>query len=587
MKLKFTVVMILLIFSGINVGIAQDQRKLISFNFAYVFGSDGKDIVQDIVTDKDGNAILVGRTAYPIWNTGIPGPKTFYPGPFYDISPNFIKYPLINATDTDYGLNSEGIITKINPDGEIVFSTYWGGNSDETINSVDVDSKGNIIIVGKTRSTDLAKGNALSNELDGISDAFVSKLSPNGTVIFTTYLGGSGVDSANRVVVDQRDDSIIVVGGTKSADFQLKNAFDNYFEGGLYHTKAFISKFDSDGDLVFSTFFGGNEYDNNYAIDVDSLGNIYIAGITKSTDVPIINGEYSKFNGRLDGYIAEFSPEGYIIRSTFLGGVLADWIYDMKIDQNDNIYLVGYSTSPNFPVKDADDDILNNGDGIHSDIIIAKIDPKFQVVWATYYGGKDEDVGKSIDFDTKGNVVISGTSNSYDIYIRNKDLITFFNNKRIDQAEENDNVFETDVIIAKFTPEHGQLLFSAFYGGTSGERGAFLAMNNDNAYITGYTLSTDLVSTENNESLHLNNLFIAYYNIPEGITPPERQSTTQSDTTEPVISSEDPITQIILGITAFLVAVGIYRKFRKPKLSGDKMQWKKSLKDFYDKMNKM
>ena len=162
------------------------------------------------------------------------------------------NFPVVSAIASKHALD-DGFVTKLDPSGNVVFSTYIGGNGIDSIESVAVDSSGNIYLAGWTDSTDFPLVNAAQGDQPG-RDAFVTKLDPSGAIIYSTYLGGNGTaEYAELVVVDSAGNAY-VTGDTDGNDFPLVNPLQNDQPG----VDGFVVKLNASGALVFSTYLGGN-----------------------------------------------------------------------------------------------------------------------------------------------------------------------------------------------------------------------------------------------------------------------------------------------------------------------------------------
>ncbi len=181
-------------------------------------------------------------------------------------------------------------------------------------------------------------------------DAFVSKLSADGsTLLYSTYLGGSGDEDVSHIAVDGAGEAEIV-GYTDSTNYPTINATQGAYGGGVYN--AFASKLSADGSaLVYSTYLGGNGDDEAYSLAVDSAGDAYVAGLTSSTNFPLKNALQGTFSGGYDAFVTEFDPNGALLYSTYLGGSGDDDAYGIAIDGAGSAYVTGATTSPNFPVS--------------------------------------------------------------------------------------------------------------------------------------------------------------------------------------------------------------------------------------------
>ena len=189
--------------------------------------------------------------------------------------------------------------------------------------------------------------NAYNSTYGGISDAFLAKYNATGSLVFSTYLGGSKNDQSGDIAVDGLGNSY-VTGYTYSNNFPMKNAYDNTFGGGNYD--AFVAKFDSNGSLVFSTYYGGNSEENGQKIAIDQSGNLFITGYTTSNNLPMINAYNATYGGSNDVFVAKFNTTGSLVFSTYLGGNSNEYGQDIIVDTVGNYYVTGYTYSFNFPI---------------------------------------------------------------------------------------------------------------------------------------------------------------------------------------------------------------------------------------------
>jgi hypothetical protein len=164
------------------------------------------------------------------------------------------------------------------------------------------------------------------------------------------------------------------------------NPYDNTLNGSY---DCYIAKFDAMGDLEYSTFFGGSAIDSGRAIDVDSEGNIYVTGVTSSDDFPVYDAYQEEHGGNNDGFILILNANGdEIIFASYLGGALEDYLYDISVDNEQNCYLFGYSSSTDFPMVSAFNDKINGS----SDTIVAKLTNSGTLAYSSYLGGNQSDV---------------------------------------------------------------------------------------------------------------------------------------------------------------------------------------------------
>jgi hypothetical protein len=234
-------------------------------------------------------------------------------------------------------------VAKINPEGSaLVYSTCLGGSNYDQAIGIAVDSAGSAYVTGFTESANLPiTPGAFQTTLRGNADAFVSKINPSGSaLVYSTYLGGSGGEGASAIAVDSAGNAY-VTGGTGSFDFPTTP--------GAYQATAgeiFVTKINSSGsDLVYSTYLG--EYGSGTSdIAVDSGGNAYVTGLTNG-GIPADNA----LKGYPDAFVTKFNPTGSaLVYSSYLGGTGKDRGNAIAVDSVGNAYVTGRTKSVNFPV---------------------------------------------------------------------------------------------------------------------------------------------------------------------------------------------------------------------------------------------
>lgn len=279
---------------------------------------------------------------------------------------NSVDFPTMNAvqpTCPDLQLNGycnvQGFVAKLDPTqsgaASIVYSTFLGGKFPTAGQGVAVDASGNAYITGSTNAPDFATtSGAFQTTLVGGSDAFVSVLNPAGSgFVYSTYLGygfgwGIAVDAQGDVYVTGATNTF---GGTFPT---TPGAFQTTLSGSTTSDHAFVAKLNPSGTaLVYSTFLGGSGFEdsNTGNIVVDAQGNAYVSGFTSSADFPTTNALQVAFGGgNTDAFVAKLNPSGSgLIYSTYLGGSGDDASYGIAIDSSGSAYVMGTTTSANFP----------------------------------------------------------------------------------------------------------------------------------------------------------------------------------------------------------------------------------------------
>jgi Beta-propeller repeat len=381
----------------------------------YLGGGEGK----GIAVDAHGNAYVTGFTAVT-------------------------DFPTKNAFQSVLGGNSDAFVTKLNADGNaLVYSTYFGGskcddepcNSFEWANAIAVGVRGNAYITGFTATIDFPTQNAFQKTLNGIVgttrvDAFVAELCPAGNaLVYSTYLGGSGVDQGNGIAVDAHGRAYIT-GSTASRDFPTQNAFQPTFSSFSSPVDAFVTKLDAGGaTLVYSTYLGGSkckfeEIEGGFCngqtgngIAVDAHGHAYVTGQTDLSDFPTKNAFQTELKGFQDAFVTKFAADGQaLLYSTYLGGYSYSEALGIAVDARGDAYITGHTGD--FPTKDAFQPTVIGG----VDAFVAKLDRNGDaLVYSSYLGGSGSyyERGSAIAVDNGGEAYVVGSTESPDFPTKN------------------------------------------------------------------------------------------------------------------------------------------------------------------------
>jgi hypothetical protein len=234
-----------------------------------------------ITTDEEGNAYVTGHT-------------------------NSDNFPTQNPYQSKYMGHQDAFVAKLNAGGSaLLYSTYFGGMSDEAGWAIALDPQRNAYISGFTRSPDLPLHNPVQSQPGGDDDVYLTIFDSTGAnLLFSTFLAGSAREFGQGVAVAS-DNSVTLVGRTDSANFPTLNPIQPQLRG---QSDAFVARFSPMGNpLLYSTFVGGSSLDDGWAVALDPLGNSYLAGGTFSADFPVADPYQSANNGRYDGFIARVS----------------------------------------------------------------------------------------------------------------------------------------------------------------------------------------------------------------------------------------------------------------------------------------
>jgi hypothetical protein len=261
------------------------------------------------------------------------------------------NYPTTAPFQAANGGGNDVFVAKLNSTGTAYnFSTYLGGSSTDEPFGIAIDSSRNVYIAGRTSSTNFPTSSPFqASNAGGTYDTFVTKMNAAGSALtYSTYLGGTAQDYARGLAVDAAG-SAYAVGFTSSTNFPTSSPFQASNGGGQ---DAVISKFNPAGSaLTYSTYLGGTASEDINNAAVDSSGNLYISGNTSSSNFPTVSPFQSTFGGGTnDATVAKINPSGSaLVYSTYLGGNTADNAISVAIGINGNAYLVGRTSSTNFP----------------------------------------------------------------------------------------------------------------------------------------------------------------------------------------------------------------------------------------------
>jgi hypothetical protein len=363
-------------------------------------------------------------------------------------------------------------------DPVLLYSTYLGGTGSDSAAAVAVDSAGSAYVVGATASTNFPTASAMRATNAGASDVFVTKLAPDGrTLVYSTYIGGTSDDGGTAIVVDATGNAYIT-GGTASSGFPTVTPIQS--RGG--NQDAFVAKLNASGSaLLYSTYLGGRADDSGGGIAIDSAGSAYVTGLTSATNFPLLGAIQTTNKGAADVFVTKLNPAGTaLVYSTYLGGVNQDEGIDIAVDSSGNALLTGTTFSPDYPTANA---FRQRAGGWEA--FVTKLNAAGNgLVYSTYVGGATiTDIfdfgedGKGITVDSAGNAYVTGSCDTYDFPTVNA------------RQPSNGGGF-TDAWVGKFTPT-GSPVFITFLGGNGSDDGEDIALDpSGNIFVTGVTATS-------------------------------------------------------------------------------------------------
>ena len=441
---------------GFTVAAYDARRPLIIdpvLVYASYLGGSALDVGNDIAVDSSGNAYVTGRavsadfpTANPFQATfaGSNGDafvtkvnaagsalvySTFLGGSSFEegigiavdssgnayltgITQSTTNFPTVNPLQGIHGGGGnfqDVFITKVNAAGSaLVYSTFLGGQCDDSGRGIALDSSNNAYVTGTTGNCNVNNFptlNPIQGTFGGRGDVFITKVNAAGSaLVYSTFLGGSGFDGGGGIAVDNSGNAY-VAGHAGSADFPTTNPFQAIFGGS---SDAFVAKVNAAGSaLVYSTFLGGSSGEFGRDIAVDGSGNAYVTGTTASTDFPTANPFQATFGGSFnDAFVAKVDPSqvglASLVYSTYLGGNNQEFGRGIAVDGSGNAYVTGRTFSANFPT-------LNPFQGLGA-AYVTKLDTSGSaLVFSSHLGGGSQ-LGHAIAVDSSGNAYVTGST---------------------------------------------------------------------------------------------------------------------------------------------------------------------------------
>ena len=406
------------------------------------------------------------------------------------------------------------------------------------------------------------------------NDAFIAELNPTGTgLVYSTYLGGNGYDYAFGIALDAADNAF-VTGNTYSTNFPVTpNAFQSrmmcsnsvYPTTAYINANAFVTEISTNGpSLLYSTYLGGTNYDVGRAIAYNS-GKLFVAGYTSSTNFPVVNyiletniiwtntiykkdhgtntsypvlitnvfnGQYlnscytNKHNARFDlapdAFVTAFDTTANtnwgLLYSTYLGGTNNDQATGIAADTDGNAYVVGFTTSTNFPNTLSDltaSYVHTNGylyefatNGFLTKIVYQS-GTNASIGYSAMFGGRGLDVANGVALDSFNNVYVVGSATSTNFPVTTNNLYGGLSTTNHIIKKR----YRSDVFVIAFTSDASALLYSCYIGGWENDYGNAIAVDPiGNAYIAGQTLSTNFPTSVDPFQAHrngTNDMFIA------------------------------------------------------------------------------
>jgi hypothetical protein len=480
---------------GVSFAIGNyDQRRPLIVDpilaYSTYLGGSGIDTANAIALAPDNTAFIAGAT----FSTNFPAVHALQPS-----DGGGVDFP------------QDAFVSKISADGStLLYSTYLGGENTDIAHGIAVDNSGNAYVVGSTVSPHFPVGPFFINGLCGgdgrcgaswnpgghvVTNGFVTKLNAAGSaILYSGYIGEYDDVFAQAIAVDKDNNAYIT--GIVSPDFvptvpiippaEPPPPFPitaSAFQPTIVGNNAFVMKIGSIGNnILYSSYLGGSIEDIGYGIGLDSSANVYVTGLTYSTDLATTAGALQPtYGGAGDAFVGKVNTNASGAASlnflTYFGGSGLDQGNAIAVDTAGNAYVAGSTASTAFGFTANGFQTTSNGEG---DAFIAKLTTTGAISYFTYLGGTKADAATGIAVDSTANVYVTGSTVSTDFPTAGAVF------------QPNYGGGNADSFVAKLDPSGKTLLYSSYLGGTNTELATGIAVDTTgSAYVTGQTCSED------------------------------------------------------------------------------------------------
>jgi hypothetical protein len=456
-----------------------------SLSFSTYAGSSSDDFGTGIAVDSSGNTYLAGYTASADFPVTAGAFQTACGG---------------GCATGAY----DAFVMKLNPTGTaLLYSTYLGGSNSDSAYGFYVDAAGHAYVTGETLSSDfpVTSGAYQTTCAGGCvnSDGFVTELNSTGSgLVYSTYLGGSGKERVNAIVVDGSGNAFLA-GATQSTDFPVTAGVFQPTCKCSQSSDAFVAELNPGGSaLVYASYLGGPGEDVAYSIALDSAGDAFLTGYSKSSTFPVTAGAFqTTLNAPIGAFVTKVSPTATsLVYSTYLGGSSPDTHrvcyacgVSVVVDANGNALVAGLTEEPDFPTTPGAYQTTLHGTSFGHDAFITNLNATGSgLLYSTFLGGGSDDGANSVAYDSSGNIYVRGNTLSSDFPVT-------------DGAVQSTLAGGYDYFVAQFDPTLSTLQYSTYLGGSSDDFGmathnlALDTQSPPNVYVAGWSYSSNFPTT--------------------------------------------------------------------------------------------
>ena len=480
------------VYPGINLVYYGNQEQL-EYDYQLAPGADPSSIrfavqgADSLSIDAKGNLVLhtaIGDVVQnaPVIYQIVGGVRQSVAGQFVLLSSNEVGF---QAGSYDAGL-------PLTIDPILAYSSYLGGSQNDFGTSIAVDATGNVYVAGDAGSGFPTTTGAYQTTYGGSGgDAFVSKMNAAGTaLVYSSYLGGGAIDTARGIAVDGSGNAF-VTGETASTNFPTTSGAyqtSHASDGGKDDT--FVTKLNASGAaLVYSTYLGGNNFDDGKGIAVDNSGNAYVAGGTQSSNFPTTADAYNtNLGGTSDAFITKLNANGTaLVYSTYLGSTGNNYARAIALDSSGNAHITGVAAATFPTTPGAFQTTLGGGGGgggTAQDAFVTTLNASGTgLIHSTFLGGNNVDAGYAITLDGSGNTYVTGSTYSTNFPTTSGAFQSGYGGTQ-------------DAFVAKLNADSSAMVYATYLGGNNEDYGNGIAVDGSGyAYVTGTAWSANFPTT--------------------------------------------------------------------------------------------
>lgn len=441
-------------------------------NWSTYYGGSVLDETDGVSIDPSGNVVVTGETTSTT-----------------NIATTGAHQTTMAGGTIQYLWGGDAYIAKFTSAGSRIWATYYGGTGEDCGWSLKTDQSGNIFVSGDTKSTTgIATTGAFQTTINtSYHDPYLAKFSSAGTRIWGTYFGGSGNDrTARNAMVLDASGNVYITGTNNTANdmwITTPGAYQRTNGSTSAYDEPFVAKFNTNGSLIWGTYFGGPLHDQSYSLALDASNNVYITGAVTSTTLIATTGAHqTALAGGTDAFICKLNSSGSaVLWSTYYGGTGTDVGNTIAVDPSGNVIVSGYTTSTSGIASTGAYKTSYMGGAY--DGFLLKFSPSGSRIWGTYTGGTVDDIPRTMLVTSSG------------------DIMTVMQTSSTSGLTTSDGLQPTyiggtyDACLQKYST-NGTLRLGSYLGGNLEDIPWHIDMDNkSNFYIVGRTTSTLYIST--------------------------------------------------------------------------------------------